>query len=92
MDMGPILQTIGTEIISEWEYFLYLVVVSCLSLIYMRDRRRESTKLQGALGLLEQTINARFGRIEEHLNSTNGAASQTGTAQFTVVERRVRRR
>lgn len=76
--MDTFLKTVATEIASEWGYLLYLSLISCFSLAYMRDRRKESRELRLALIRIDRTLQERFRNLEEELRVPRHGALERG--------------
>ena len=52
------LRAVGQEVLSEWPYFLYLVLTIAFSVCFLRERRREMKHLTAAVNRLQRTVDA----------------------------------
>jgi len=52
------LRAAGQEVLSEWPYFLYLMLTIVFSVCFLRERRREMKYLAAAVDRLQRSVDS----------------------------------
>ncbi len=52
------LRALGQEVLSEWPYFLYLILTIVFSVCFLRERRREMKHLATAVDRLQRSVDS----------------------------------
>lgn len=62
--MQPLIPTLISEISDNWPAFLYILIATGFSICFLRERRAETRALRRIGDGLQESINARFDRLE----------------------------